>query len=402
MKDESLSDSEPMQVAVGSDLQELFRGAIRMAIEALLEQEIRVLVGAGRYQKIASRRDSYNGSYLRGLLTSMGHIEVKVPRSRENGSAGEVLGRYRRRIDQVDDAIVASYVHGVSTRRMGEVTEALMGESVGRSTVSRITKELESKVEALRTAAIGQPMRYLYLDATFLDARWARTVENVSALVAYGVADDGRRRLLAITIGAEESEESWTELLRQLLDRGLSGVKLVVADAHAGIAKAVRRVLPEAQLQRCVVHFMRNVLAKAPHRLRNRLGRELSDIFRATSLAEARRRLQRLKCGLGSQVPEAMETLEQGFAATTHYFAFPREHWLRIRSTNGLERLHGEIKRRTRAVGAFPDRASALRLVTAVALRATDIWSVRRYLDMSKAITKGTPLDEQARAPSTP
>jgi transposase-like protein len=385
-----------MQEELGSDLQELFRGAIRMTIESLLEQEVRELVGARRWARAVGRKDKYNGSYLRHLLTSLGHVDIRVPRTRESGSPTEVIGRYRRRSEQVDDAIVASYVRGVSTRGMGDVTDALMGENVSRSTVSRVTKELEEKVEALRMARIERPIRYLFLDATFLDARWARTVENVSALVAYGVTDDGFRHLLAITIGPEESEESWTELVQQLLDRGLSGVKLVVADAHSGLAKAVRRLLPEAPLQRCVVHFMRNVMAKAPARLRDRLGKELSDVFHATSLADARKRAHRLKAGLGRQVPEAMAILDQGFAAATHYFAFPKEHWLRVRSTNGLERLHGEIKRRTRAVGAFPDRASALRLVTAVAMRATYIWTDRRYLDMTKEIVKGTPLDESA------
>ncbi len=220
----------------------------------------------------------------------------------------------------------------------------------------------------------------LFLDATFLDARWARTVENVSALVAYGIGLDGHRQLLAVTIGAEESQDSWNELLAQLIERGLSGVQLVVADAHAGIAKAVRRHLPEAPQQRCVVHLQRNVVGKAPQRLRARLAREVWRIFQAPSKAEARKRMEQLQAGLGKHVPEAMRCLANGFEAT-HFYAFAREHWHRIRSTNGLERLHGEIKRRTNAVGAFPDRASALRPVTAVALNVTAIWTDRRYLD---------------------
>jgi len=155
-----------------------------------------------------------------------------------------------------------------------------------------------------------------------------------------------------VTIGAEESETSWNELLAQVLERGLSGVQLVVADAHAGIAKAVRRHLPEAPLQRCVVHLQRNVVGKAPQRLRSRLAREVWRIFEAPSKAEARKRMEQLQGGLGRQVPEAMVCLANGFEAATHFYVFPKEHWHRIRSTNGLERLHGEIKRRTNAVGA--------------------------------------------------
>ena len=373
----------PSHEEVRTDVRALFRGAIRMTLEMLLEEEIREMVGAGRWQKVVGRKDRRNGTYLRGLMTSMGHLEVTVPRSREAGSAREVLGRYKRRTEDLDDAITSAYVNGVSTRKMGKVTSALMGESVSRSSVSRVTKSLEEKVEALRKQPLTQSFPYLYLDATFLDARWARTVENVSALVAYGVGADGHRHLLAITIGASESQDSWADLLRQLLERGLTGVRLIIADGHGGLAAAGRQALPEAQLQRCTVHLTRNVLAKAPWRLRGRLGRETSAIFEASSVKDARARLEALKAGLGKQVPEAMDCLDTGFAAATRFFAFPKAHWKRLRSTNGLERLHGEVKRRIRSVGAFPDRQSALRLITAVALATTERWDARSYLDMS-------------------
>ena len=294
-----------------------------------------------------------------------------------------MLGRYQRRAPEVDDLIAEAYVSGVSTRKMGAVTEALLGDRVGRSTVSRVTRRLEDEVEALRTAPLAEPITYLYLDATFLDARWARTVENVAALIAYGVDAAGKRRLLGVTIGPEESEASWTELLEQLVARGLRGVKLVITDEHAGLVKAVRRLLPEATRQRCVVHLERNVLAKTPARLRARVARAVAPIFQAPSRAEAKKRLAQFRVTLGAQVPEALACLEHGFEAATQFYAFPAAHWVRLRSTNGLERLHGEIKRRIRAVGAFPDRASALRLIVAVALRVTAIWDDRRYLDMT-------------------
>lgn len=374
----------PTQETIQTDLRSLFRGAVRVALEVALEAEIRELVGAGRYVRLGDRRRDYrNGTYLRRLVTTMGAIDVEVPRTREHGSAAGVVGRYRRRTAEVDATVVESYVAGVSTRKMGEVTRALLDEDVGRSTVSRVTRTLEAEVEALRKAPLEEPIAYLFLDGTFLDARWARRVENVAALVAYGITPSGHRQLLGITIGPRESEESWAELLEQLVARGLRGVKLVVADAHAGLAAAVRHKLPEARLQRCVVHLARNAFAKAPRRLWKRLGRELRHVFAATTAADARKRLAALKAGLGAQLPEAIAVLDAGFAAATQYYAFPRAHWSRIRSTNGLERLHGEIKRRIRAVGAFPDRASALRLVTVVALRATGAWRDRRYLDMS-------------------
>ncbi len=371
------------------DLRSLFQGAIRLTLEMVLEEELKAMVGARRFERIGSRTGHRNGTYLRRLLTGMGQIEVTVPRSRE-GSPVDVMGRYQRRTAEVDDMIVEAYVSGVSQRKMGEVTEALMGEQVSRSTVSRTAKRLEQAVEELRSQAIEGPHPYLYLDATYLDARWARKVENVSALVAYAVGPDGHRRLLGITIGAEESEASWGELLTQLLDRGLSGVQLVIADEHAGLAAAVRRFLPEVRRQRCTVHLQRNVMAKVPHRLRKRMAREVATVFKASSLAGAKQRLAEIKARWSKELPEAMTVLDRGFAAATQFYAFPEAHWPRLRTTNGLERLHGEIKRRIRSVGAFPDRASALRLITAVALRTAEAWASRRYLDLSLLQTQET------------
>lgn len=380
---QSAAFSRPMQTEIQSDLVGLFRGAVQIALETCLDEAVRNLVGAGKYERLSSRKDTLNGTYLRRVLTSMGHIEAQMPRTRENGSPTEVLGRYSRRTGEIDRMITEAYVQGSSTRDVSRLTRALMGQGVSRSTVSRITKSLEERIETLRNEPISQEMPYLFLDATYVDARWARSVENISALVAYGVGLDGHRHLLAVTIGSEESDESWGDLLSQLLDRGLTGVRLVVRDDHRGIAKAVRRLLPEAKQQRCTVHLTRNVMAKAPHRLRARVGRAVTGIFHADSPAQAKQRLASFRTGIGVQVPESLACLEAGFEAATQFFAFPKVHWARIHSTNGVERLHGEIKRRTRAVGAFPDRQSALRLITAVALEATAIWSDRRYLDMT-------------------
>lgn len=371
------------QEEIRHDVGWLFRGAIRVILECLLEQEVKEMVGARRYERLGSRKDHLNGTYLRRILTSMGSVELTVPRTRQSGSPSGVVGRYKRRTEDMDRLMTTAYVQGVSTRDMTKLSKALMGEGVSRSTVSRATKVLEEQVEALRRSPIDKPVPYLYLDATFLDARWARSVENVSALVAYGVDSSGHRRLLGISIGTEESEASWSELLGQLCERGLSGVELVIADEHRGLANAVRRQLPEARRQRCTVHLERNVLSKVPHRLRARVAKQLRSIFDAPSAAEAKTRLHEFASGLGHEVPEALRCLEQGFAAATQFYAFPKEHWIRIRSTNGIERLHGEIKRRIRSVGAFPDRHSALRLVTAVALDATQVWGDRRYLEMS-------------------
>jgi transposase-like protein len=365
------------------ELSELFRGAIRLTLEMVLEEELKAMVGARRFERVGSRKDHRNGTYLRRLLTSLGQIDMAMPRSRGQGSPADVIGRYQRRSPELDEMMVEAYVSGVSQRKMADVTEALMGERVGRSTVSRVAKRLDEAVSELRQAPIEGAHPYLYLDATFLDARWAKKVENVSALVAYAVGPDGHRRLLGLTLGYEESEDSWSELLAELLDRGLSGVQLVIADEHAGLAAAVRKLLPEARRQRCTVHLQRNVGAKVPHRLRKRVAREVSAIFQAPGITESKKLLAEFRTRWHKELPEAVEVLERGFPAATQFYSFPEAHWPRLRTTNGLERLHGEIKRRIRAAGAFPDRASALRLITAVAIKVTTIWGDRRYLDMS-------------------
>jgi transposase-like protein len=267
---------------------------------------------------------------------------------------------------------------------MGELMEALCGRKVGKSSVSRVTKVLDGHVASLSKAPIEDEMPYLFLDATFINARWARSVENVAALVAYGVSKQtGKRQLLAVTMGVTESEDSWAELLRQLIGRGIQGVKLVIADAHQGLANAVRKLFPEVRRQRCTVHFMRNILAKSPSRLQKRLGGEVKVIFKAASLKEAKKKKEAFVSIWKKELPELVTCLEKGFDAATQFYAFPKNHHKRIRTTNGIERLHLEIKRRTRTIGSFPDRKSALRLITAVALNHAKNWEARAYLDMA-------------------
>lgn len=373
----------PTQEDFQLDIETRVRSAVQATIQVVLDEELERLVGAGPYERHDDRVDHRNGHYPRRIVTTAGEVSLRVGRTRGGGAATEPLGRYVRRRPEIDEAVTQAYVRGVSTRDMAGVTTALLGEGIGRSTVSRVTKRLEDQVEQLRREPITEPIAYLYLDATFVDARWARTVENVSALVAYGVGPDNHRQLLGIHIGAQEAEVSWTELLAELVGRGLSGVQLIIRDEHAGLIAAARKVLPEVRQQRCTVHLMRNVFSRVPQRHQKRLARELVAVLHSESLDVAKRNLKRFRLQFGKQFPEAVACLERGFADATTYYAFPEAHWKRIRSTNGLERLHGEIKRRTRAIGAFPDRASALRLITAVALQVTSIWSDRVYLDMS-------------------
>lgn len=391
---------EENQEKTRTDLRSLFRGAVKAVLESVLEEEVIALCGARKNERTPGRKDFRNGSYLRQMLTSLGHIDVAVPRTRESGNgSSEVLGRYSRRTEDMDALICESYVRGVSTRDMGQLMEALCGREVGKSTVSRVTKVLEEHVESLSKAPIIDEIPYLFLDATFINTRWARAVENVSALVAYGVSmQTGKRTLLAVTMGVTESEDSWTELLEQLIERGITGVKLIVADDHKGLAKAARKLFPEVKKQRCTVHFMRNILAKSPKRLQKRLANEVKAIFAAETLEEAKSIKQEFVATWNKELPELIKCLEKGFGAATQFHAFHKSHHKRIRTTNGIERLHLEIKRRTKTIGSFPDRESALRLVTAVALNHAKNWESRAYLDMTLLKAEQVQMENQKAA----
>jgi len=366
---------------VKADLGALFRGAIRTVLEYLLNEEVAQLIGAERYQRIASRTDYRNGSYLRRLATALGWIEVTAPRPRSGPAPQSVLERYQRREESLNALVREAYVGGCSTRDLEALTETLLGEGISRSTISRVTEGLADEVETYFRRPLPKAYPYLFLDATFLDARWAGAVEDVSALVAYGVDEDGHRELLGLALGCEESEQSWAELLEQLNERGLHGVRLVVRDEHAGLRRAVRRFLPRAEQQRCWVHFLRNIVAKVPLRLRNQVLAELKKIWKADSADEARQRAEAWLVRWEGELPEAVKILRAGLEASLTFYRYPRGHWKRIRSTNALERLHLEIKRRINALGAFPDRKSALKLIGACALRVARKWGERRYLD---------------------
>lgn len=314
----------PTQEDFQLDFTERVRSAVQATIQVILDEELERLVGAGPYERSDQRVDVRNGRYDRHVVTTAGEVAVRVGRTRAGGAATAPLGRYARRQAEVDDAVTEAYVRGVSTRDMAGVTEALLGKRVGKSTVSRVTKRLEDQVDELRRQRITEPFAYLYLDATFVDARWARSVENVSALVAYGIGTDNKRHLLGIHIGASESEASWTELLTELVERGLSGVQLIIRDEHAGLTAAARKVLPEAKQQRCTVHLTRNVMANVPKRHQKRLGREVVKVLHADTLDDAKRSLKAFRLQYFKQFPEAVACLERGFDDATTTSRSPR------------------------------------------------------------------------------
>jgi transposase-like protein len=372
------------ETEVRNHLHEVVRGTVEETLNAMLQAEADQLCNAKRYERSEARRDTRAGSYKRSLETKAGKVELQVPRLRELKFQTAIIERYQRRESSVEEALIEMYLAGVSVRRVEDITEALWGTRVSASTVSELNQKIYGKIEEWRTRPIEGKYAYVYLDGICLKRTWGGEVRNVSVLVAIGVGADGYRDILGVREGAKEDKEGWSGFLRELKERGLDGVRLVISDKCLGLVESLGEFFPEARWQRCVVHFYRNVFSLVPKAKVKMVATMLKAIHAQEGLEEARtkgaavaQKLRDMKLG------KAAELVADGIEETLSYYHFPSEHWRRIRTNNPLERIMREIRRRTRVVGAFPDGNSALMLVAA-RLRhiAGSKWGDRRYLDM--------------------
>lgn len=368
---------------------ELLREAVRGVLIDVMEAEITEFLGAGRYERSKKRRGSRNGHQKdRGLETRVGSIELPVPRDRAGEFQTRAFERYHRLEKPLEESLVEMYLKGVSTRKVSAITEKLCGLEMTASRQSQLNQTLAEELEAWRERPLRLSYPYLFLDALYLDVRWGQEVEGYPVLVAYGVNDKGYRELIGVGLGNAESADSWTGFLRGLLRRGLSGVLLVTSDAHEGIKAALKACLPEALWQRCIVHFMRNILTRVPHGKMDQVGKALHEIFQEPSKAKALAKAREIEQRYEKMLPEAMKTLREGLDDALRHYEFPEAHRVRIRTTNPLERLNREIRRRTNVVGVFPTEGSCLLLVAAVLKAQTEEWSRRRYLDMALLVPR--------------
>ena len=359
------------------------RLAVKAVLEQILDEEMSQHVRAGHRERTPSRTGERNGSYGRDLITPVGKIEqLRVPRDREGTFTTTVFEEYHRSTGEVEDAILEMWLQGISQRKITEVTQKLGAVKIGKDAVSRIAQRLEGELAAFRQRRLESSYPYLYLDATYLKVNWGSHVGDLAVLVAVGVNEVGYREVLAVESFAGERTQAYRSLLKGLLQRGLGGVSLVISDDHEAIKKAVVMELPGVLWQRCVVHFMRNVLAKVPNSEAAAVAADLKSIFAVNRLEDARAIAEAFCARWQKHFAGAVSVLQSGLESALVYLAFPSSHQRLIRSTNGLERLFGEVKRRTRVVRIFPNESSALSLSTAVALRASEDWALRRYLDM--------------------
>ena len=365
------------------EVQRRIREGVKAVIEEVLEEEMTQQLQAKRRERVASRRGERNGSYSRNLLTPSGLIEqLRVPRAREGPFLTEVFERYRRMTGSMEEAVLEMYLQGVSTRKVAQITGRLSGVKISKDATSRIAQRLDEELRRWRELRLERQYPYLYLDATYLKALNSGAVRDVALLVAIGVADDGYREVLAVEAAPGERREAWEGLVKGLLDRGLRGVRLVISDDHESIKQAVKVELPSAQWQRCVVHFERNVLAHVPQTEAKEVASDLKTIFHTSRRETAEALAASFSARYENEHPKAVSVLQRGLSEALTYTAFPSSHHKYIRTTNGLERLFKEVKRRTRVVGAFPNQQSALNLATVVMLRVSEDWAMRRYLNM--------------------
>jgi transposase-like protein len=369
---------------IKSHLDRVVRGTVEETLNALLDAEADRLCNAQRYERSAARRDTRAGHYERGLQTNAGEVRLRVPKLRRQTFETAIIERYRRRESSVEEALIEMYLAGVSVRRVEDITEALWGTRVSPSTVSDLNKKIYGTIEAWRNRPIEGEHPYVYLDGIVLKRSWAGEVRNVSLLVAIGVNERGYREILGVCEGAKEDKTGWSAFLKHLKERGLKGIRLITSDACIGLAESVAEFFPEAAWQRCVVHWYRNIFSHVPLTKVREIAAMLKAIHAGEDLAAAREKAIRVIEKLrGLRLNRAAELVEAAVEETLSYYAFPEEHWRRIRTNNPLERILREIRRRTRVVGAFPDGQSALNLAAA-RLRhiAGTAWSTKRYLNI--------------------
>jgi putative transposase len=365
------------------DVEARVRQGVKAVLEEVLQEEMTQHLEAGYRELTPTRRGERNGHYQRNLVTPAGKIEhLEVPRDREGEFVTELFERYKRMTGDVEEAVLEMYLSGISVRKIAGVTEALSRVKVGKDAVSRIARRLEEQQRAWRERPLEKAYPYLYLDATYLKVRWGASVTTMALLACVGVDEEGFREVLAVEVAGTEKGVAYASLLRGLLDRGLEGVRLVISDDHEGIKSAVAGELPGVEWQRCVVHFERNVLSSVPAGAMGEVAEDLKAIFKVRRQRTAQALAEEFVELYGKRFPKAVSIFEAGIEDALTYLTYPGSHHARLRTTNMLERLFREIKRRTRVVGVFPNETSASTLATEIALRSSEEWALRRYLTM--------------------
>ena len=359
---------------------DFLREGVQIMMQMLIELEAGQQIGAGRYERKPERVTYRNGYRTRLWETRVGEVPLRIPKLRE-GTYFPSLLEPRKRSEQALLAVIQeAYVKGVSTRKVDDLVQALGLSGVDKSKVSRITKNLDELVQDFRHRPLEDEYPYVWLDALYLKVRQNHRVVSLAVVIAIGVAHEGDRTILGFDVGASEEEAFWLQFLRSLVKRGLKGVQLVISDAHEGLKAAVSTVFAGASWQRCRVHFVRNVLAHIPKGDKAMMAAAVRTIFAQPDRKAAGLQLRYVAETISTRWPKTSPLLLNAEEDVLAFMAFPRAHWTRIYSTNILERLNKEVKRRTKVVEIFPDIPSVIRLIGTLLVENDDEWQIsRRY-----------------------
>ena len=371
-----------LKAVIGED-QDLIRGIVQIAVQEFLEAEMNECLGAAKSERTEGRLGFRSGHYPRKLITRAGTLELRVPQDRDGRFSTEIFSRYQRSEKALVAALIERYVQGVSTRKIKAVSEELCGHEFSASTISELNATLDEELEKFARQRLEGEYPYLILDARYEKVREAGVIRSRAVLVAIGIDWEGRRRILAVELAGRESATSWRDFLLGLKARGFCGARMAVTDDHAGLKRALAEVLPEAAWQRCYVHFLRNAHDYLPRKAADDCLTELRWLYDRRDAAEARLHLRAWLERWAAKYPRLCAWVEEGIEETWTFYRQPREHHKHIKSTNLLERLNQEIKRRTHVVRIFPNDASCLRLIRALACEQHEEWLHGPvYLDM--------------------
>lgn len=360
-----------------------FRALLREVVQGVLEAEMTEALGAEKSERTGSRLGYRSGYYPRKLITRIGVLELRVPQDRLGRFSTELFERYQRSEKALVGALALMYVQGVSTRKVRAITEELCGHGFSASTISEATGRLDASLKAFAERRLEEAFPYLILDARYERVREAGVIASRAVLIAIGVDWEGRRQVLAVELANRESRSSWGDFLARLKERGLVGVELVVSDDHQGLRKAIREALPQAVWQRCYVHFLRNALDYVPRKVDDDCLMELRWFYDRRDVSEVRRDLALWLAKWQGKYPKLTDWVEENIEETLTFYRLPLAHHKHMKSTNMLERLNQEIKRRTLVVRIFPNEESCLRLVRALAAETHEDWmEATRYLNM--------------------
>ena len=381
-KKNNSNKSIDLKVLISED-EDFLKLMIRKGIEEFMESEMAEILQAGRSERTCSRTDYRSGYYSRNLVTRVGEIELRVPQKRNGAFSTQIFERYQRSEKAFVAALAEMYVQGVSTRKVKRITECLCGHEFSSSSISRIVKKLDADLDAFANRRLEVEYPYLILDARYERVRMDGVIKSQAVLIAIGVNTDGYRSILAVELAGSESETSWMHFLESLVERGLSGVDLVISDAHPGLRKAITKVLPHALWQRCYVHFLRNVLSYLSKKTDKSCFEELRQLYDRKDLDEAMTDLAVWLVKWQDKCSRLCDFVEENIEETFTFYNFPTKHRIHLRSSNLIERLNQEIKRRTKVVRIFPNAASCLRLIRSLAVEIDEGWlEGQRYLEM--------------------